>query len=276
MKEMFFKKTVLTGALALSVVVGAGSAFAATPTTGTINPDQLVNRLQQQYGLSLSDLLQKLQGANLRIVCPEIHYVYPGQGGSGNDHGQAPTTPGTGSENPDNGSAAPDEGQAPAETPDTDTPAPGTEAPVTTPAPGNGQTEAPTAPSKPATDTASAYADQVVSLVNAERAKAGLSPLTSDPALANMALDKAKDMYNLNYFDHNSPTYGSPFDMMKKYGIQYSYAGENIAKGQRDPQEVMNAWMNSAGHRQNILSPNYTKIGVAFYNGEWVQEFIAN
>jgi uncharacterized protein YkwD len=91
-----------------------------------------------------------------------------------------------------------------------------------------------------------------------------------------MALVKAKDMYNNNYFDHTSPSYGSPFNMMKSFGIQYTYAGENIAKGQRSPQEVMTSWMNSPGHRQNILNPNFTKIGVAYYNGEWVQEFIAN
>jgi uncharacterized protein YkwD len=90
-----------------------------------------------------------------------------------------------------------------------------------------------------------------------------------------MALDKAKDMYNKGYFDHNSPTYGSPFDMMKQYGISYRYAGENIAKGQRTPQEVMTAWMNSPGHRANILSANFTTIGVAYYNGVWVQEFIS-
>lgn len=97
----------------------------------------------------------------------------------------------------------------------------------------------------------------------------------SNATLTKMALDKAKDMYNNGYFDHNSPTYGSPFDMMKKYGISYRYAGENIAKGQRTPQEVMTAWMNSSGHRANILSPNFTTIGVAYYNGVWVQEFIA-
>jgi uncharacterized YkwD family protein len=122
----------------------------------------------------------------------------------------------------------------------------------------------------------STFASQVVNLVNQERAKAGLSPLSSDKALAAMALDKAKDMYHNNYFAHTSPNYGSPFDMMKSYGIRFSYAGENIAKGQRSPQEVMNAWMNSPGHRQNIMSPNYTKIGAAYYNGEWVQEFIKN
>ncbi|NOU73681.1 LysM peptidoglycan-binding domain-containing protein [Paenibacillus sp. LMG 31458] len=120
------------------------------------------------------------------------------------------------------------------------------------------------------------FASQVVNLVNQERSKAGLRPLTSNSALTAMALDKAKDMYNNGYFDHTSPTYGSPFDMMSTYGIRYSYAGENIAKGQQTPEAVMKAWMNSTGHRQNILSPNFTQIGVAFYNGEWVQEFISN
>lgn len=122
----------------------------------------------------------------------------------------------------------------------------------------------------------STFASQVVNIVNQERAKAGLRPLTSNSTLTAMALDKAKDMYNNGYFDHTSPTYGSPFDMMSRYGIRYSYAGENIAKGQQTPEAVMKAWMNSTGHRQNILSPNFTQIGVAFYNGEWVQEFISN
>ncbi|WP_446430473.1 CAP domain-containing protein [Paenibacillus agricola] len=122
----------------------------------------------------------------------------------------------------------------------------------------------------------STFASQVVMMVNQERVKAGLHVLVSDSSLSAMALDKAKDMYNNQYFDHTSPTYGSPFDMMSTYGIRYTYAGENIAMGQRTPQEVMTAWMNSAGHRQNIMSPNFTKIGVSYYNGEWVQEFIAD
>lgn len=123
-------------------------------------------------------------------------------------------------------------------------------------------------------DQGSAYAAEVVNLVNAERAKSGLSPLASDSALANVALAKAKDMYNNGYFSHTSPTYGSPFDMMTQFGIQYSYAGENIAKGQRTSAEVMQAWMNSQGHRDNIMNANYAKIGVAYYNGVWVQMFI--
>lgn len=142
--------------------------------------------------------------------------------------------------------------------------------------PGSTSTNASTKTPVTSAPSQSTFASQVVNLVNQERSKAGLRPLTSNSALTAMALDKAKDMYNNGYFDHTSPTYGSPFDMMSKYGIRYSYAGENIAKGQQTPEAVMKAWMNSTGHRQNILSPNFTQIGVAFYNGEWVQEFISN
>jgi uncharacterized YkwD family protein/spore coat assembly protein SafA len=143
--------------------------------------------------------------------------------------------------------------------------------------PGSNSRTGSTVPQAPAGSTnLSAFASQVFTIVNQERAKAGLRQLTSDGSLSAMAMAKAKDMYNNHYFDHTSPTYGSPFNMMTSYGIKYSYAGENIAMGQRTPQEVMTSWMNSPGHRQNILSPNYTKIGVAYYNGEWVQEFIAN
>ncbi len=122
--------------------------------------------------------------------------------------------------------------------------------------------------------TQSDFAAQVVKLVNAERAKAGLNALASDALLDKVAVAKVKDMSNNNYFDHQSPTYGSPFDMMKQFGVTYSYAGENIAKGQKTPQEVVTAWMNSEGHRANILSKNFTHIGVGYYNGYWAQEFI--
>lgn len=118
------------------------------------------------------------------------------------------------------------------------------------------------------------YEQQVASIVNQERAKQGLSSLSYNIALAKMAEDKAKDMYNNNYFSHTSPTYGSPFQMMDTYGISYMSAGENIAKGQKTPEEVMNAWMNSSGHRANILNTKYNQIGVGYYNGVWVQEFI--
>ena len=125
----------------------------------------------------------------------------------------------------------------------------------------------------------SSYQQQVLDLVNAERTKRGLSPLTLDSNLSNVATKKAQDMANKNYFDHTSPTYGSPFDMMNRFGISYRTAGENIAKGQKTPQEVMNSWMNSPGHRANILNPDFTKLGVGIAkdsNGTlyWSQMFI--
>jgi len=125
---------------------------------------------------------------------------------------------------------------------------------------------------QPSADS-SQFAQQVLDLVNQERQKAGLSPLSMHSGLNKVAMAKAQDMYNNNYFDHQSPTYGSPFDMMKSFGITYSTAGENIAKGQTSPAEVMNQWMNSPGHRANILNSSYTQIGIAYYNSEWVQEF---
>lgn len=130
----------------------------------------------------------------------------------------------------------------------------------------------PYAGQQPSAD-ASQFAQQVFELVNKERSNAGLSPLTMNSGLSNVAMAKAQDMYNNNYFDHQSPTYGSPFDMMKQFGITYNSAGENIAKGQTSATEVMNQWMNSPGHRANILNASFTQIGVAYYNSEWVQEF---
>ncbi|MDQ8733153.1 CAP domain-containing protein [Paenibacillus sp. LHD-38] len=144
---------------------------------------------------------------------------------------------------------------------------------VTKPSTGTGTT------TNPGTGTTtggslSAFQSQVIDLVNQERAKAGLSAVKNDALLTKVATEKARDMDVNNYFSHTSPTYGSPFDMMRSYGVTYSYAGENIASGQKTPQEVMTAWMNSSGHRANILSQNFTKIGVGYVNGEWVQMFI--
>jgi len=116
----------------------------------------------------------------------------------------------------------------------------------------------------------------VLTIVNQERSKAGLKPLQMDWELQRVARIKACDMATTGYFSHQSPDYGSPFDMMKNYGISYRTAGENIAKGQRTPQEVMNAWMNSTGHRANILKGDFTHIGVGYceQGNHWVQMFI--
>lgn len=117
---------------------------------------------------------------------------------------------------------------------------------------------------------------EVVKLVNAERAKAGLPALKEDWELSRVAKYKSQDMHDKNYFDHTSPTYGTPFTMMKSFGITYKSAGENIAKGQQSASEVVNAWMNSAGHRANILNKNYTHIGVGYVKdgNYWSQMFI--
>ena len=122
-----------------------------------------------------------------------------------------------------------------------------------------------------------AMEQEVVQLVNQERAKNGLSPLKNDWELARVAEHKSQDMHNIGYFGHTSPTYGSPFNMMKNYGINYSAAGENIAKGQTSAQKVMNSWMNSSGHRANILSSKFTHIGVGYVaDGKyWTQMFIS-
>ena len=114
------------------------------------------------------------------------------------------------------------------------------------------------------TSSVSAYEKKVVELTNAERAKQGLAPLTLNTELSKVARTKSQDMKNKNYFDHNSPTYGSPFDMMKSFGISYTSAGENIAMGQKTPEQVVQAWMDSPGHRANIMNSSFTHIGVGY------------
>ena len=149
--------------------------------------------------------------------------------------------------------------------------------PVPTPKPEPAPTPTPKPETTPEVDVSiSNFETRVVELTNVERAKQGLPALKIDTALSKVAKMKSQDIQDKNYFDHNSPTYGSPFDMMKQFGISYRSAGENIAKGQRTPEEVVNAWMNSPGHRQNILG-NYTHIGVGYVSSGnvWTQMFIS-
>lgn len=115
-------------------------------------------------------------------------------------------------------------------------------------------------------------------LVNAERVAAGLTALKIDSELQNVARAKAQDMVTNNYFSHTSPTYGSPFDMMKSFGIKYKTAGENIA-GNSSNSGAVKAWMNSSGHKANILNSNYNYTGLAVvksskYGKIYVQMFI--
>ena len=107
---------------------------------------------------------------------------------------------------------------------------------------------------------------KMLDLVNQERARAGLQPLTMDINLVKLARMKGQDMIDGGYFAHNSPTYGSPFDMMKKYGVNYRYAGENLA-GAPTVESAHTNLMNSPGHRANILNANYTKVGIGMVSG---------
>lgn len=274
MKKIRVGQLALSSALVLSLAVPFGTSAHAATTAGTptvktytytLNASTLsASQLQQLLGsFDLNSLLSQLYGGSTTVTAPSKPVATP-----------TPATP------------RPTVTPKPIVTPAPSvTPAPtATPAPKATPAPTAKPTTAPSAPAGSGTTGSgstsagttvqqSDFAAQVVNLVNQERAKAGLSALKTDAKLTTVADAKAKDMYSNNYFDHNSPTYGSPFDMMKQFGVTYSYAGENIAKGQRSPTEVMNAWMNSAGHKANILGASYKSIGVAYYNGEWVQEF---
>lgn len=179
--------------------------------------------------------------------------------------------------------------QQPAQQPRQQTQAPGNQQ---TPAPGNQQAQAPAQQPKqqtqqpakepakqqaqPSTEGISSMAQEVIRLTNQERANAGLPALIGDAQLSSVALKKSQDMKANNYFSHTSPTYGSPFDMMRDFGVSYKTAGENIAQGQRTAQEVVQAWMNSEGHRKNILSKDFTHIGVGHEQSgnHWTQMFI--
>ena len=119
---------------------------------------------------------------------------------------------------------------------------------------------------------------EVFNLINQQRASNGLQALSMDNEVQRVARIKAKDMVDNNYFSHTSPTYGSPFDMLKSFGISYKAAGENIA-GNSTNSGAVNAWMNSEGHRANILSTNYNYTGIGVvsspkYGKMYVQMFI--
>lgn len=177
----------------------------------------------------------------------------------------------------------------PTDTPDTDTPVdkpdtdkpvdkPDTDKPVDTP-----DTDKPV--DKPDTDkpvdkpstepgeSVSSYAERVVTLVNAERAKAGLSALKFDAGASRAAQVRATEIRSS--FSHTRPNGKSCFTALQEAGVSYRTAGENIASGIQTPEQVVNAWMNSEGHRKNILNPNFTAIGVAYLEGSyWAQFFI--
>ncbi len=119
---------------------------------------------------------------------------------------------------------------------------------------------------------------EIFDLINKQRTNNGLTALKHDNGVQRVARIKAQDMVDNNYFSHTSPTYGSPFDMLKNFKISYKTAGENIA-GNSSNSSAVTAWMNSSGHKANILNSsfNYTGIGVVSspkYGKMYVQLFI--
>lgn len=152
-----------------------------------------------------------------------------------------------------------------------------------TPSGTQGGTTDQTTPKTPSAQTNSgtltAQEQEMLKLVNQARAQNNVPPLQIDMQVTNVARIKAQDMIDNKYFSHNSPKYGSPFDMMKSFGVNYTQAGENIA-GNQTVQNAHNALMNSPGHRKNILSPDYTHIGLGIkaggpYGNMFTQMFVS-
>ncbi len=121
-------------------------------------------------------------------------------------------------------------------------------------------------------------AHEVLTLTNQERAKLGLSPLTWNDTLAGIGANHCQDMIDRNYFAHESPEGQGPSDRADAAGYHWTWIGENIAEGYSTASEVMTGWMNSPGHKANILRPQFTELGVGIRqagNGQlyWAQEF---
>lgn len=125
------------------------------------------------------------------------------------------------------------------------------------------------------------YEQEVFRLINSERKKNNMPALFYDSAVADVARTKSQDMADKKYFAHNSPTYGMASDMLLKFDISWSAWGENIASGQDTPEIVVREWMDSPTHRENILSHNFSFVGVGYYvdpsgTPYWTQMFIGD
>jgi uncharacterized protein YkwD len=124
---------------------------------------------------------------------------------------------------------------------------------------------------------AAQYEAKVLAITNQERADAGCKALKLDSKLTKASQSHSEDMAKHNYFDHNSQDGRSPFDRMSDAGYKFSAAAENIAMGQQTPAAVMDAWMNSPGHKANILNCDYTEMGLGYAVGNgspyWTQDF---
>jgi len=238
-----------------------GQQTASDASTSQVSGNTLVqyiNRLLKKCGIDLNALGINLPG------CANTPASVPASAETGTAAQPADTT--------DQTSAAPS-GNTAAETPKQNSTTPSGSSQTTPATPSSGQSSAGSSNSQKADNLS--FEEQVVALVNEQRAANGLQPVTLSTALSNAARVKSQDMHDNHYFAHESPTYGSPFEMLTSFGISYRAAGENIAMGYATPEAVMNAWMNSPGHRANILNASYTQIGVGYVadGNYWTQEF---
>lgn len=193
---------------------------------------------------------------------------------------KAPSKPA--SKTPSSKPAEPNRAAKPSAAPSKAAERPEKKKPRTAPAP-----ERSSAPSRPAPERSNPVAETpssaetsaeagVLKLVNDERAKVGCSPVKADPTLGKLADAYSRDMANRGFFDHTNPEGATPWDRAGKAGVT-NLGGENIARGQADPAAVMDAWMNSEGHRQNILNCDYKTLGVGVFIADggpwWTQDF---
>ncbi|MDD9379152.1 CAP domain-containing protein [Streptomyces sp. ZAF1911] len=202
------------------------------------------------------------------------------QGGLANLSGRAPSGASTPSSPAPSAPPSPSASPSPSPSPSTEpakTPAASpTPAPVK-PKPSAPKTSAPAAPAAPPASAGhSAEEAAVLTLVNQERAQAGCGPVRANPPLAALAGAFSKDMAVRGFFDHTDPDGNTPWDRATKAGIS-GMGGENIARGQGDAAAVMKAWMNSPGHKANILNCEFRTLGVGVYNAAggpwWTQDF---
>lgn len=240
-----------------AMVIGLVGTSAVTPvsaavaSTGCEKLNQ--NGVQVISGNNLDEIKEKL--AAMGIDCPNLN---PDNGNTEQPETEQPETEQPETEQPE--TEQPETEQPETEQPETEKP----------------ETEQPETPGTDNENNDNSFASQVIDLVNQERAKEGLPALKYNEKVANAALVRAKETETL--FDHTRPNGSSFSTALTENGVVFNGAGENIAYGQKSPEEVMKGWMNSPGHRANIMNKNFTTIGVGYYqnaNGVkyWTQLF---
>lgn len=260
------KKLLVTTVAAAAIAAGfGGQAFAAEKTHQPVYAKVQAYELKNIDKESINQLLEKFSHTTLKEVLVDW------QKQSKKHAGPAPVKQPAPEQAPAP-EAAPEKQPAPTqEEKPAPQPAPAEQAPTPAeqaPAPSQQQPapEKPQAPEQEQVNGISQEEQQMLDLVNQERSQRGLAPLKADLELTKVARVKAQDMIDNNYFSHQSPTYGSPFDMMSQFGIQYRTAGENLA-GNQTVEAAHQALMNSQGHRENILKGDYTEVGIGVVDG---------